>query len=52
MPFTDVSGHWASDAITYVYGNGLMNGTDETTFAPDQLLNRAMLAAILHRLAG
>ena len=52
MPFTDVSGHWAAKAITYVYGNGLMNGTGETTFAPDQLLNRAMLAAILHRLAG
>ena len=29
-----------------------MNGTSETTFAPNATLNRAMLAAILYRLAG
>lgn len=52
MPFTDLSGHWAAEAITYVYGNGLMNGTSDTTFAPDEYLNRAMLATILYRLSG
>lgn len=52
MPFTDLSGHWAAEAITYVYGNGLMNGTSDTTFAPDEPLNRAMLVAILYRLSG
>lgn len=52
MPFTDLSGHWAAEAITYVYGNGLMNGTSDTTFAPDESLNRAMLATILYRLSG
>lgn len=52
MPFTDVSGHWAAEAIAYVYGTGLMNGTSETTFAPNESLNRAMLVTILYRLAG
>lgn len=52
MPFTDVTGHWAADAIAYVYGTGLMNGTSETTFAPNASLNRAMLVTILYRLAG
>ncbi|MEM5715330.1 S-layer homology domain-containing protein, partial [Bifidobacterium animalis] len=27
MPFTDVSGHWAAEAIAWAYENGLMNGT-------------------------
>ena len=29
-----------------------MNGTSDTTFAPDESLNRAMLATILYRLSG
>lgn len=52
MPFTDVTGHWAAEAIAWAYGNDLMNGTGETTFAPNTTLNRAMLATILYRMAG
>lgn len=52
MPFTDVTGHWAMDAIAYVYENGLMNGIGGTAFAPNDPMNRAMLAAILYRMAG
>lgn len=52
MPFTDVTGHWAAEAIAWAYENGLMNGTGETTFAPNATLNRAMLATILYRQAG
>lgn len=34
-PFTDVpQGHWAGDAVQYVYENNLMGGTDSTTFPP------------------
>ncbi len=34
-PFTDVpQGHWAGDAVQYVYENNLMGGTDSTTFSP------------------
>ncbi len=44
--------HWAKENIDYVYENGLMNGTDETHFAPDMPLTRAMLVTVLYRLEG
>ena len=52
--FADVHpiNHWAKENIDYVYENGLMNGTDETHFAPDMPLTRAMLVTILYRLEG
>lgn len=53
FPFTDVS---ASDsyynAVKYVYENGIMNGTSETTFSPDSSMTRAQLVEALYRLAG
>lgn len=52
--FADVhaSGHWALADIEYVYNKGLMNGTSEDTFSPDDNLTRAMLVTVLYRLAG
>lgn len=52
LPFTDVDGHWALDAIRFVYDQGLMTGTKETLFSPKKPLNRAMLATILYRMEG
>ena len=52
LPYKDVKGHWALDSIKYAYDKGLMNGTGKTSFAPDETLNRAMLATIIYRLAG
>lgn len=52
LPFKDVQGHWAADAIQYVYAKGLMNGVGDDTFAPGQSLDRAMLVTILYRLDG
>lgn len=52
LPFTDVTNHWAYSAIKRVYTRGWMVGMDEKTFAPDQQLSRAMLAAILYAMAG
>ena len=52
LPFTDVDGHWALDAIRFVYDQGLMTGTKETLFSPNKTLNRAMLATILYRMEG
>ena len=50
-PFTDVDeDDWFFEAVEYVYINGLMNGTDKETFAPDESLTRAMLVTILYRL--
>ena len=53
LPFADVpEGHWAYDAIRYVYENGLMAGTSATAFGPDGVLTRGQLVTILWRAAG
>lgn len=52
-PFADVpAAHWASQAVAYVYDNGLMNGVGEDTFQPGGSLTRAMFVTILGRMAG
>ncbi|MGE4484304.1 MAG: YDG domain-containing protein [Oscillospiraceae bacterium] len=51
--FTDVeSGDWFSEAVNYVFDNGLMNGMTDTEFAPATKMNRAMLVTVLWRIAG
>ena len=53
LPFSDVpEDHWAYDAIQYVYGEGLMAGTGETTFSPSGTTTRGQIVTILWRLAG
>ncbi len=53
LPFTDVrEGDWFYDPVCYVYSQGLMTGTSDTTFEPNTPLSRAMLVAVLHRLEG
>ena len=48
--FTDVSADaWYAEAVAWCRDNEIMNGTSDTTFEPDMILNRAMLATILHR---
>jgi len=50
--FTDVSANDSYyDAVKYAVDNGLFNGTSETTFAPDTVMNRAMFVTVLGRLA-
>ena len=51
--FTDVADDfWGNEAIDYVVAEGLMNGTSETTFAPNVTTTRAMLMTILARMDG
>jgi hypothetical protein len=50
--FTDITGHWAFDAIKFVIENGLFNGTGETTFSPNLAMNRGMFVTVLGRIAG
>lgn len=50
--FTDVSGHWAEDAILQAYDKGLMVGMTDSLFAPDTGVTRAMFVAVLSRLDG
>ena len=41
--FTDVSADaWYAEAVEYCRQNDLMNGTSDTTFAPEETLTRAM----------
>ena len=41
--YTDVSaGHPNAEAIVYCREHGLMNGTSDTTFEPENALTRAM----------
>lgn len=40
------------DAVCWAYESGLTGGTSETTFSPDSNTTRAMMAAILWRMAG
>ncbi len=43
---------WFYNDVNYVVENGLFNGTSATTFSPKQGMDRAMIAAVLYRLAG
>jgi hypothetical protein len=49
MPFTDVQGHWAYEAIKYAFENKLMLGVSDDKFSPQGTLSRAMLTTILYR---
>ncbi|MBS7331962.1 MAG: S-layer homology domain-containing protein, partial [Eubacteriales bacterium] len=52
-PFTDVKENdWYYDNVKYANKNGLMGGTTNTTFAPNEPLTRGMLVAILYRAEG
>ena len=52
-PFTDMGTDIrVATAAQFMYGQGLMNGTSDTTFEPNLSLDRAMFATLLHRYAG
>nr|WP_302664710.1 S-layer homology domain-containing protein [uncultured Agathobaculum sp.] len=51
--FSDVRpSDWYHDAVNYVCENGLMNGTSDTAFSPNDTTSRGMIVTILYRLAG
>lgn len=52
-PFDDVqTTDWFYDTVQYVYDEGLMAGTGERIFSPQQTTTRGMIVTILHRMAG
>lgn len=52
-PFVDVySGDWYVGAVDYVYANGLLSGVGGDRFEPNVTMSRAMMVAVLYRLAG
>ena len=53
MSFGDVSSNaWYGNAVAYVTGKGLMNGTGDSTFSPQRTMTRTMLVTVLYRLDG
>ncbi len=46
--FTDVKGHWAEEAISFVVEKNLFKGTSATTFSPNASTTRGMIAVVLH----
>jgi len=50
--FTDITGHWATDAIHVAYLQGWVRGFGDGTFRPDQLITRAEVAALVNRALG
>lgn len=51
--FSDVvADAWYADSAMYMRDNGIMSGTDTTTFSPDATMTRSMLATVLYRAAG
>ena len=45
-------GSWYYGAVDYVLSKGLMSGTGDSRFSPEQCLSRAMLAQILYTMNG
>ena len=51
--FQDITPNaWYTDAVQYVYDNGIMKGMGNGTFAPGESMTRAMVAQILYAQAG
>ncbi|MBQ4086987.1 MAG: N-acetylmuramoyl-L-alanine amidase [Clostridia bacterium] len=44
--FVDIKGHYAEKAIKDLYAFGVINGVDETHFAPDEPVTRGQVAVI------
>ena len=50
LPFTDISGHWAEQAIVNLAARGIIAGHADGTFGPDEAVTRAQVATFLDRL--
>ncbi|UUZ81434.1 S-layer homology domain-containing protein [Paenibacillus sp. P26] len=45
----DLAGHWAKADVEWLVAQGLVNGTTETTFSPQNEITRAQFSALLVR---
>ncbi len=52
ISYSDISGHWAEEAIARWSANGVVNGYDDGRFGPDDSLTRAQTATILSNTLG
>lgn len=51
-PFTDLTNGWYQDAVLWAYRTGVVSGTSDTTFSPDQAVTREQIAVILMAFAA
>lgn len=51
-PFDDVIADWQHDAVSWLAAEGITVGTSPTTYAPNALVTRGEVAAMLHRMGG
>lgn len=49
--FTDLTQDWYKRAVAWAASNGILNGTGESTFSPDDVITREQIAAIFYRYA-
>lgn len=50
--YDDTADHWAKDYIATATEYGLVNGVGENRFAPDKVVTREQMAAIIYRISG
>ena len=51
--FEDVAeDSWYKNAVAWAYSNGIVNGIDDTHYAPEDVITREQMAAIVYRYAG
>lgn len=50
--YGDTENHWAKDYIAIGTELGIVNGIGENLFAPDEIITREQIAAIIYRMAG
>ncbi len=52
-PFTDVKeSDWFYSDVMYVYETGMMAGTSDDTFSPEDAVTGSMIASVLYRMEG
>ncbi len=49
--FTDLTQDWYKKPVAWAAANGVLNGTGDTTFSPDDTVTREQIAAIFYRYA-
>ena len=53
LPFTDCDPDaWYNYGVSFVYVNGIMDGTSDATFSPDDTTSRGMIVTMLYALEG
>ncbi len=50
--YLDTKDHWSRDYVAVATKEGIVNGIDEDMFAPDVIISREQVAAIIWRIAG